>query len=580
VDRLLAGALVPLAMWVLASGLDDLFLDLAYLYFRLTRRPRAAGLGVRPAREKKIALLIPAWQEEGVIEQMLDHNLAAIQYRNYEVFVGAYPNDLPTLSRLRTAELKHGLVHVVLCPHEGPTSKADCLNWVYQGLLLWEEEHGGRFEVVLHHDAEDLIHPRSLELINRYVESYDMVQVPVLPLPTSWREFTHGVYCDEFAYSHGRELAVRVWMGGFLPSCGVGTAYRRAAVDRVAWNHGGRLLEPEMLTEDYQMGLELHRLGCTQVLVDAEELGDERGPFATREYFPRRLRGAVRQRGRWVAGIALQGWERVGWDAGPGQWYWLWRDRKGLVGNPLTIVANVLFLWGLVRGAWEWPWGWLLAANLGLVLWRQGVRVASVARFYGWRFGLLAPLRALWGNVINFAATVRAVRLFFAPQWLKTDHCYPGLPALRSHKKRLGEVLVEMGAVRAEAVDGALERRGAGEKLGEYLVRLGMVSEVDLYRALGTQQTLPFELVQEGEVEALGRLPWEVAVKWRVVAVRVTHERYLWVAGPELPTDEAQDAIAAASGLEPRFCLMTPTNYYQLAGSKGHREPAVLPPST
>ena len=140
--------------------------------------------------------------------------------------------------------------------------------------------------------------------------------------------------------------------------------------------------------------------------------------------------------------------------------------------------------------------------------------------------------------------------------------------------------MVEMGAVRAEAVDGALERRGAGEKLGEYLVRLGMVSEVDLYRALGTQQTLPFELVQEGEVEALGRLPWEVAARWRVVAVRVTHERYLWVAGPELPTDEAQDAIAAASGLEPRFCLMTPTNYYQLAGSKGHREPAVLPPST
>ena len=45
------------------------------------------------------------------------------------------------------------------------------------------------------HDAEDIIHPDSLRWVNYFVENYDMVQVPVLALPTPMR----GAYCDEFA---------------------------------------------------------------------------------------------------------------------------------------------------------------------------------------------------------------------------------------------------------------------------------------------------------------------------------------------------------------------------------------------
>ena len=48
----------------------------------------------------------------------------------------------------------------------------------------YEARHGVRFEVVVTHDAEDLIHPESLRLINWFSRSYEMVQVPVLPLPT------------------------------------------------------------------------------------------------------------------------------------------------------------------------------------------------------------------------------------------------------------------------------------------------------------------------------------------------------------------------------------------------------------
>ncbi len=589
-DRLVAGLLVPLAMWVLASGLDDLLQDLLYYWRRLRRRGGVdKEARPEPAAEKRIALMIPAWREEAVIEQMLDHNLAAIRYSHYEVFVGAYPNDLPTLSRLRAAEQKHARVHVVVCPQDGPTSKADCLNWVYQGILLYEESHGGRFDVVLHHDAEDLIHARSLEWINRCTEQYDMVQVPVLPLATGWREFTHGVYCDEFAQTHGRELHVRVWRGGFLPSCGVGTAYRREMVDRLAWNHDGRLFDPELLTEDYIMGMEVHRLGGSQILLDPAEMADERGPGATREYFPRGFPSAVRQRGRWLAGIVLQGWERIGWRTGPKQWYWLWRDRKGLVGNPLTALANLTFLYGAAGWMWSrwtggtWELGelvrnmpvlpWVLAVNTALILWRQAVRTTSTARFYGWRLGSLAPVRSVWGNVINLAATLRAVRLYLVARmrqeelpWLKTDHLYPAAAALRKHKRRLGEVLVEAGLAAPETIARALEARQSGERIGDYLVRAGTLSEVDLYRALGVQHALPFELLSAGSLEpdALERLPREVAERWTVLPVRVAHERYLWIASPELPGDEAEAAIREASGLEPRFQLLTPGNFAEL----------------
>ena len=62
-----------------------------------------------------------------------------------------------------------------MCPHDGPTSKADCLNWIYQGMLVYEEAHGIRFDVVVTHDAEDVIHAESLRWINYYISRYDMV---------------------------------------------------------------------------------------------------------------------------------------------------------------------------------------------------------------------------------------------------------------------------------------------------------------------------------------------------------------------------------------------------------------------
>ena len=57
-------------------------------------------------------------------------------------------------------------------------------------------------------------------------------------------------------------------------------------------------------------------------------------------------------------GIALQSWERHGWRGSLPQVYWFWRDRKGLLGNPLSLLANFLFAYGVFT--------WLYARLAGL----------------------------------------------------------------------------------------------------------------------------------------------------------------------------------------------------------------------
>jgi bacteriophage N4 adsorption protein B len=449
--------LLPVAVWLLLSGLDDLFVDAAWLYGWMRGRINARhsmdlDCDTRgQILEKPIAMFLPLWRESSVIERMLKHNTGVIRYRNYCIFAGTYPNDPETRHAVERAAAHIPNLYVSVCPEDGPTSKADCLNSIYRRMLAFEEEQGVRFEVIVQHDAEDLIHSDAFHWINSYTETYDMVQVPVLPLPTPGHELTHGAYCDEFAETQTRDLPVRQLLGGFIPSCGVGTGYSRWAIDRLAELGGDQVFEPASLTEDYEVGLRLHGLRCLQLFLPLRVLSGR--PGATREFFPRAFRQAVRQRTRWVTGIALQSWERYGWRGGLRQVYWFWRDRKGLIGLLASFLANVLLFYGGARLAFSMasgtPWGLpqavghygsasvLFTATCALQLHRTAVRAACSGRIYGWRFALGAPLRIVWGNWINFFATASALRRFFTARlrhrplvWLKTEHTYPCEPQI------------------------------------------------------------------------------------------------------------------------------------------------------
>jgi adsorption protein B len=452
-------------------------------------------------------------------------------------------------------------------------------------MLLFEEQQGLQFDIVVTHDAEDLIHPDAFEHINAYADRFEMIQIPVLPLPTPFRNFVHGIYCDEFAEWQIKDMQARQIMGSFVPSNGVGTGFTRQALERLATAEHNLIFEPACLTEDYENGLRLHKLGCAQVFVPLSRMSG--GMIATREFFPRTARSAIRQRTRWIMGIGLQSWERHGWRGSFAEVYWFWRDRKGLIGNPLSLFTNFLFGYGLLT----WlgtrlsglPWGLgrhalhsnLLLITLLIQIVQSSVRMTCTGRLYGALFALGVPLRAICANWINTVATLRAISGYLRARirheplvWLKTEHAYPSRNALVEHKRKLGEILVGSAYVDEDDFRKALATQPAGMRIGEYLVKLGNISQDDLYEALSLQQSLPAGRLEPFEISAAvaRALPRHVIRDWRVLPFRIAAGS-MFLASPEIPTDELSRTVGGFTRLALRFHLVTPSNFEELADS-------------
>jgi adsorption protein B len=582
IDHAVLWMLVPLALAILISGLDDLLIDAAWAFawLRAKLKPSARMFPPGPrqleaAPQRMIAILVPLWHEHEVIARMLEHNVASIRYSNYHFFVGAYPNDDLTQDAVQSIADRVPTVHLALCPHDGPTSKADCLNWIYQRLILHEEQTGERFDIIVTHDAEDLIHPEELRWINYYAARFDFIQTPVLALHTPFFALTHGVYCDEFAEYHTRDMTVRPLLGGFVPSSGVGTGYRRDALDKLARSAANCIFEPTALTEDYENGLRLFRLGCSQIFIPLVHPHGTKDFVATREFFPQSWNSAMRQRTRWVMGISLQTWERHGWKGTPGEVYWLWRDRKGLIANPLSLLANLIFIYGLATQIWqrtsplsvELCWATLTIQSIRIM-----VRMACVARVYGVLFSLGVPVRAVYANALNAVATINALgkygnaRLHHRPlKWLKTDHSYPNRAALLAHKRKLGEILVGAGYLTPGGLNAALATLPAGMLFGEHLVATGHLDYDLLYEALSLQQGLPIGRVDPQTVSkhVAHALPEQVIRDWGVLPFRVS-EGSMFVASSKLPTPEMSLALRLFTALELKFHLVTPREFQNL----------------
>jgi bacteriophage N4 adsorption protein B len=164
---------------------------------------------------------------------------------------------------------------------------------------------------------------------------------------------------------------------------------------------------------------------------------------ATREYFPATLAGAVAQKARWMTGIALAGWDRLGWSGGLAERWMRLRDRQSpLAALVLAAAYLALLLWAGLAVA-QRTTGWtmppftpflslLIAVNSGLLLWRLAMRFGFVACSYGWREGLRALPRAVTGNIVAMMAARRALVRYVSGRaaWDKTAHNFPRqLPA-------------------------------------------------------------------------------------------------------------------------------------------------------
>jgi bacteriophage N4 adsorption protein B len=459
-DGLTIGALN--AAWELALfagslflllGVDDLAVDALWLSGigrvapqRLPPTPQFGEAGkVAPW---SLALFIPAWREETVIRPMLARITALWDDQQLRIYVGTYANDDATRAAVIAAAALDPRIHMVTNDCAGPTTKGDNLNSLWRALAV--DRAAGAFmpEAIILHDAEDVVDAHELCAYRAALASADVVQLPVIPLLHPRGRFVSGHYCDEFAEMHYRALPLRVALGAAMPLAGVGCAMRLGKLDAIADRSGAGPFAADSLVEDYEVGVRLWAAGADARF--AHYTSTDGQLVATRAYFPHHYEAAVQQKARWVQGIALGGWDRLGWlvrtqspsRARLAALWMLWRDRRALlaaVGIFAAYTAGALIIVAelVAPGARDLLWadrGWadiLFTANALLLTWRLATRMWCTWQCYGWAQAPFAAVRSVVSNFILVHSCMRAVfryrpaRPGDAPCWDKTMHEFP-----------------------------------------------------------------------------------------------------------------------------------------------------------
>jgi len=376
---------------------------------------------------------------------MLRTALARIAHADFRIYVGVYDNDPATVAAVDAVAAIDPRVRWVGGAY-GPTTKGECLNRVWRALVADEAISGERFKAIVLHDAEDIVHSAELRIFDTLIERFDLVQLPVLPLPDPDSPWIAGHYCDEFAEAHHRQLAVREALGAGVPSAGVGCAISRRAMESVAARRHGRPFDETSLTEDYEIGLRLAALGYDGIFVAMPATPGGR-IVSVRAHFPNVVDRAIRQKARWMIGIALAGWDRLGWRL---HWADIWmrlRDRIAPMAAIVLLAAYLSLLLWAVSGVGHWLAGTarpalspaialLLQGNGIFLAWRLAMRFHSVRHYYGTGQAFLALFRIVVSNAIAICAARRAIVEYWGlvhgrpVRWDKTPHHFPqALPA-------------------------------------------------------------------------------------------------------------------------------------------------------
>jgi adsorption protein B len=441
------------ALFLLLGGIDDVLLDFHY-WFNAIFRPRQLNEhryeipeDLDRVPQKPIALFVPAWQEHEVIDTMLIRACETIDYENYDIFVGVYQNDPETRKKVERVASQFPKVHAVIGSHDGPSTKAENLNEMHGGMLRHENISGKRYDIIVMHDSEDVIHSLSLKLHNYFVPKYDMVQLPVYPLVVPYRKLVHWTYADEFAEHHSKDLVARQLLSDFVPSAGVGTGYNRWLIEFAGTSFARNIFRKASLTEDYDIALRL-ALGKARL---AYLFLPMNLPVATCAYFPMTFAAAVRQKTRWLIGICLQSWDNIGWVGNSWFRFTLYHDRKAVVTNIVNVLAYLVLIYILFYELARWglthygtlkpviqkgtPLYGVVLIDTGFMLWRFLNRFIMVRRVYGIMPGMLSIIRLPVANLINFLAAVRGISQYISSRlnktrvrWEKTTHRhFPGM---------------------------------------------------------------------------------------------------------------------------------------------------------
>lgn len=442
---------------LLIGGLDDFVMDMVFLWRRAKReifiysrhRRMTAATLPRSDHPGRIAVLVPAWREANVIGAMLRGCLDRWRSEDFLLLVGTYPNDPDTIRAVTDVACEDTRIRLVILPHDGGTTKADCLNHVWAAMLREEQALGARFKAAVLHDAEDVVHADEIRLFDRMIDRFDMVQIPVRPLLSRRSRWIAGHYADEFAEAHGKHLILREAIGAAVPSAGVGCCFAREMLGMIARERGGHPFDPDSLTEDYEIGLRIAEKGGRTAFVTMPDA--EGNLICTQEHFPETLEEAIRQKARWFVGIALAGWDRMGWHGSLRERWMRLHDRRAALSALVLFAAycaalghGALMLAALAGLApppsLSPPTEIALLVTTFLMLWRLAARFFWSTHAYGWRQGLLAIPRTFLANIIAMLAARRAIGLYLRQLksgkvvWEKTHHQFPPSGTLQARE--------------------------------------------------------------------------------------------------------------------------------------------------
>ncbi|QJB69267.1 glycosyl transferase family protein [Parasphingorhabdus halotolerans] len=441
----------------LLGSIDDTIFDALWIGHKLKRKlfvyPKHQRATVESltfsSKSEALAVFVPAWQEADVIGAMLQRCLRQWTYTYYRIYVGCYPNDPATIAAVAAAVGGSDKVRLVVCEEHGPTSKADCLNRLWKALCKDEIVESKTYGAIILHDAEDIVHPEALKLFGHLTGRASLVQIPVIPRRALKSRWIAGHYGDEFAELHAKQMVLREALGVSLPSAGVGCAFARSALARVSIRTRGKPFDAASMTEDYELGLKLTGAGGRGIFA---RLKDRQGQLvATQEFFPDNLDDAVRQKARWMAGIALMGWDRLGWKSCWRENWMRLRDRKAsFAAIILALAYAAIVLTGLLwicsaAGFYQMQpistsLKIMLSANVIFLAWRLAIKSYFVFSLYGFREALLSVPRTLVANIINIMAARLALAQYIGSlsgtpiRWDKTSHFYPELSEIQQLK--------------------------------------------------------------------------------------------------------------------------------------------------
>lgn len=585
--------LLSFALLFTISGLDDLFFDIYYWMrslWRVWKTRHYSPLTYEKLAEKeeqRIAVLIPCWQESNVIGAMLTHNTYSIDYQNYTIFVGVYPNDPKTVEEVQAIAHKDSRIQCFIGEAPGPTNKAANLNQIYRFVKAYEKTQAEPYNIFVMHDSEDVIHPLSFKLYNYLIPRKDMIQIPILPLKVNYWNFTHWLYADEFAENHTKNIIVRESIKAHVPSAGVGTAYYRLALETLENPMHGGPFSIDSLTEDYRMSLALRVCELKQVFVTQHVIRMQwkkrwffrRGYvlkpvkelIAVRALFPQRYRKSIRQKSRWIMGIVFQEWEDGLW---PGDWrvrYTLAHDRKTFITHFINGLGYLLLFYWIIYEiiSFEWPeypslyeqfnfnpWTWWMVMIATLLMIERALqRTIATYRIYGLIPASLVIPRLIYGNILNLHAVIRAYNIYFSATdkkmakreivWDKTEHFFPSSHLLVPYRKKLGDLLVEQKIITYDQLmQAVLEKHKTGERLGKVLCRLQLISESQLLKILSIQYQLPLFSkldIPKAQADCASLLPRKI-MKWLlkqgVSPIEVNSRKKILIIGIYDPTNE------------------------------------------